>query len=50
MRSLKLACRPVPHSRNFEPKSTESHQDLEKQIIELTQVALSNVLALLSYH
>ena len=50
MCSLKLACCPVPHGWNFEPKSTESHQDLKKQIIELTKVALGNVLALLRYH
>jgi hypothetical protein len=50
MRSLELACCPVPHGCNVEAKSTASHQDLKKQIIELTKVALSNVLALLCYH
>lgn len=50
MRSLKLACCPGPRGCNVEPKTTASHQDLKKQIIELTKVALSNVLALLRYH
>ena len=51
MRSLQLAWCPIePPVHNWNIKGTECHQGIQKEIIELSKVTISNILALLDDH